>query len=112
MKHKVKAAKTTYDQRLEIVLDTIKNGKDYRLCADKCHVSYAQVYNWVQKYERSGTEGLKDRRGKSLKQQPEEILSAEQKLKLRIQKLEEEKRLLEAENYYLKKVRALGNKKK
>lgn len=112
MKHKVKAAKTTYDQRLEIVLDTIKNGKDYRLCADKYHVSYSQVYNWVRKYERFGTEGLKDRRGKSLKQQPEEILSAEQKLKLRIQKLEEEKQLLEAENYYLKKVRALGNKKK
>ena len=112
MKNKAKAVKTTYNQRLEIVLDAIKNGKDYQFCADKYHVSYSQVYNWVRKYERLGAEELKDRRGKSLKQQPQQILSAEQKIITTKTKIRRRETTSRSGELLSKKLRALGAKRK
>lgn len=58
------ARKTTYDERLEIVLWCMDHDEDYNACSRKFSVSYYQVYSWVKKYKRKGPKGLEDRRGK------------------------------------------------
>lgn len=109
---KRKAKKTTLAQRQVIVLDTVKHGKDYQRAVKKYQVSYSQVYSWVRKYERLGLDGLKDHRGQHLDSRAPEELSDEQKYQLQIQKLKQKNQLLEAENFYLKKLRALGRNQK
>lgn len=109
---KRKAKKTTLEQRQTIVLDTIKHGKAYQGAVKKYQVSYSQIYNWVRKYERLGVDGLKDHRGQQLSTRAPEELSAEQKYQLKIKQLEQKNQLLAAENFYLKKLRALGRKQK
>lgn len=110
MRHKAK--KTTLEQRKAIVLDTIKHGKDYRRAVEKYQVSYSQVYNWVRKYERLGIEGLKDHRGHQLASRSLKELTTEQKYQRQLQEFKHQNELLAAENYYLKKLRALGRKQK
>ncbi|MGO4890430.1 transposase [Anaerobacillus sp. MEB173] len=58
-----KGRKTTWEERIQIVLDCLGNGKDYQEAANTYNVSYQQVYQWVKKYEDGGDEALKDRRG-------------------------------------------------
>lgn len=110
MKHKAK--QTTLEQREAIVLDTIKHGKDYQRAIKKYQVSYSQVYTWVRKYEHFGLDGLKDHRGKQLASRSPQELTTEQKYQLQLQKLKHENQLLAAENYYLKKLRALKRNQK
>ena len=57
--------KTTHEERIEIVSHCIANNKDYGKSIEKYGISYQQIYSWVSKYEKSGVEGLVDRRGKS-----------------------------------------------
>ena len=45
-----KAKETTYEERLEIVLDCLANDKNYGAMALKYECSYQQVRNWVLKY--------------------------------------------------------------
>ena len=59
-----KGRKTTWEERIQIVLDCLGNGKDYQEAANTYHVSYQQVYQWVKKYEDGGDEALKDKRGR------------------------------------------------
>ena len=61
----IKARKTTFEERIEIVQFCIANGKNYGLTMDKFNVSYQQIYLWVRKYDEKGVDGLVDRRGKS-----------------------------------------------
>lgn len=107
-----KAKKTTLEQREAIVLDTIKHGKDYQRAVKKYQVSYSQVYNWVRKYERLGIDGLKDHRGQQLASRASKELTTEQQYQLQLQQLKHQNELLAAENYYLKKLRALGRNQK
>lgn len=65
-------------------------------------VSYQQVYSWVHKFEKDGSQGLLDRRGKGLESKPN-LTEAEQ-LQLKIKQLEERNRLLEIEVDLLKKL--------
>ena len=58
-----KGRKTTWEERVQIVLDCLANGKDYQGTAETYGVSYQQVYQWVKKYEDGGDEALKDKRG-------------------------------------------------
>ena len=95
---------TTLEQRIEIVKDCLKHGKDYKSTAAKYSCNYAQLYQWVQKYIRDGENGLTDRRGKR-KQEAE--LTELEKAKRRIARLEREKQELFMENELLKKVREL-----
>jgi len=87
-----KGRKTTYEERIEIVEDCLKNGQDYTATAEKYKVSYQQVYSWVQKYNARGVAALKDNRGKGkdLKDMNElERLEIENKLlKAKIERLE------------------------
>ena len=59
--------KTTFEERLSIIEDLIKNDVNYSWAVDKYHVSYQQVYGWYQKYRKSGNDpqSLRDRRGKA-----------------------------------------------
>jgi transposase len=87
-----KGRKTTYEERIEIVEDCLKNGQDYNATAKKYNVSYQQVYSWVGKYNAKGVIALKDTRGKgkALEDMDNvERLEAENKLlKAKLQRLE------------------------
>ncbi|QSS99733.1 IS3 family transposase [Pontibacillus sp. ALD_SL1] len=98
-----KGRKTNWEERIEIVQNCIKNGKDYQSAAEDYSVSYQQVYQWVKKYESGGDEALQDQRGKK-KSKTE--LTPEEKFKLEKKQLERENERLRAEKLILKKVRA------
>ena len=103
-----KARKTTYEERLEIVLDCLANDKNYGAMALKYECSYQQVRNWVLKYEKMGAEGLEDRRGRRAGTQPSR--TPEEELRDKIAELEQKNRNLQMENDLLKKVRELEMK--
>ncbi|BAK16339.1 transposase [Solibacillus silvestris StLB046] len=96
-----KRRKITFVECLEIVKDYLGNIKNYQATAEKFKVSYQQVYQWVKKYEDKGEKGLQDLRDRT---KPEEELTAEDQLKLEIQRIERENERLRAENLYLKKL--------
>ncbi|GFZ79325.1 hypothetical protein GCM10010978_20880 [Compostibacillus humi] len=100
-----KGRKTNLQERIEIVQYTIANDRDYRGAAEKYSVSYQQVYSWVRKYEKSGEQGLQDRRGKTLESKQQ--LTEEEKLQLRIKELKHRNQYLEAENGLLKKLKEI-----
>lgn len=93
--------KTNYEERVKIVSFCIQNNDNYQLTSDKYKVSYQQVYTWTTKYKEGGVEALVDRRGK--RKDPEELTETEQ-LATQIKLLEAEKKLLELENGFLKKL--------
>ncbi|OZM56050.1 IS3 family transposase [Lottiidibacillus patelloidae] len=94
--------KTTWEERIQIVIDCLGNGKNYQETANNNNVSYQQVYLWVRKYEAGGADALKDKRG----HKKEEVsLTPAEKIKLQMKKLERENERLRAENLLLKKVR-------
>lgn len=95
---------TTQEERLTIVLACLSKGKDYRSIAEHYEVSYQQVYQWVKKYEKGGETGLVDRRGRT---KQAEDLSAEEKAKLDLMKLERENERLRAEIAFLKKLKEI-----
>lgn len=94
--------KTTFEERVEIVNFTIAHDKDYQAAIEKYGISYQQVYSWVKKFEKDGSQGLLDRRGKGLDSKPN--LTPEEELQLKIKQLEERNRYLEMEVGLLKKL--------
>src|SRR5699024_5600912 len=78
-----KGRKTEWRERIDIVLDCLTKGKDYQTTADLYKVSYQQVYQWVQKYESKGVDGLKDGRGRN---KTEDELTPEEKTKIEIKR--------------------------
>lgn len=104
-----KGRKTTWNERIQIVLDCLGNGKDYQSTAETYEVSYQQVYQWVKKYEDGGDEALKDRRGRK---REETELSPEEKIQLEIKRLERENERLRAENLFLKKLEEIERRRK
>ena len=60
-----------------------------------------------RKFEKHGSLGLEDRRGKGLESKPN--LTIEEELQLKIKQLEERNRYLEMENNLLKKLKELEN---
>ncbi|HFU4208679.1 TPA: helix-turn-helix domain-containing protein, partial [Streptococcus suis] len=87
--------KTTFDERVEIVNFTLAHEKDYQGAVEKYGVSYQQVYSWVRKFEKDGSNGLLDRRGKGLESKPN--LTSEEELRLKIKQQEERIKYLEME---------------
>lgn len=59
-----KGRKTSFDERIDIVQYCISHEHNYNETAEKYQVSYQQARNYTVKYEKSGVEGLKDKRGK------------------------------------------------
>jgi len=87
-KRMTKGRSTTLEERVEIVSYCLEKGRDYGAAIDKYQVSYQQVYSWVRKYEASGVDGLRDKRGQ---RKPVEEMSE-------VERLLAENRLLQAEN--------------
>lgn len=96
--------KTTLEERLEIVLFCIENGRNYKLAMKKYGVSYQQICLWVRKYETKGSDGLIDRRGK---RKPVDEKTEVEKLQMEIKILQAKLRNQEMENQLLKKLREL-----
>jgi transposase-like protein len=103
-----KARQTTPEERLEIVQDCLANNKNYGAAALKYNCSYQQVRNWVLRYEKMGSAGLEDRRGRRTGTQP--ARTPEEELRDKIAELERKNRDLQMENDLLKKVRELEMK--
>ena len=103
-----KARQTTPEERLEIVQDCLANDKNYGAMALKYNCSYQQVRNWVLRYEKMGSAGLEDRRGRRAGTQP--ARTPEEELRDKIAELEQRNRALQMENDLLKKVRELEMK--
>lgn len=104
-----KGRNTTLNERKEIVFYCLENEKDYQKAAETFKVSYQQVYQWVKKYENGGEEALRDKRGRK---KVEAELSAEQKMKLEMQKIERENERLRAENAFLKKLEEIERRRR
>ena len=84
------------------------NDRNYGAMALKYNCSYQQVRNWVLRYEKMGSAGLEDRRGKRVGSQPSR--SPAEELRDKIAELERRNRDLQMENDLLKKVRELEMK--
>lgn len=91
-KNMTKGRRITYEERIDIIEDYLKNGKSYASTAKKYDLSYQQIYNWVRKYNEYGVTSLLDNRIKSTKVEDSkqiEKLEAENKiLKARLERLE------------------------
>lgn len=103
-----KGRKTTTEEKKEIVEYCINHNNEYKLAAEHYNVSYAQVYQWVKKYEEQGETGLHDRRGKR-KQDNE--LSELEKLERENRILKHQLELKERENILLKKVKEIERRR-
>lgn len=99
----MKARKTTFEERVEIVKYCINNNNNYSETSIKYSVPYSLVYQWVKKYNQSGIDALKyQKKGPKPK---EEYIPAtpEEKLQAELQKLQLENERLKLENEVLKK---------
>ena len=79
--------KTTKEERMEIVQYCINHDRNYKETAAKYGCSYSQVYSWVRKYDRQGTDGLNDNRGH---RKAEEDLTDMERLERENKRLKEE----------------------
>ena len=74
--------KASKQEKIEIVKWCLDHNRDIKLTASHFKGNYAQIYQWVKKYELNGEDGLDDRRGKR-KQESEltEVEILQRKLK-------------------------------
>ena len=99
----MKARKTTFEERVEIVNYCITNNNNYSATAIKYSVPYSLVYKWVMKYTKFGVNALKYQK-KGPKPKKEFIpLTPEEKLQAELQRLQFENERLKLENEVLKK---------
>ena len=56
--------KVNKEKKIEIVKWCLENNRDIKLTASHFKGNYAQIYQWVKKYELHGEDGLDDKRGK------------------------------------------------
>lgn len=103
-----KRKKITQDERMHIVKECIANDKNYRAIAEKHNISYHQLYQWVQKYEKDGENALADKRGK---RKAVEDLTPEEITQRRVRKLEMENERLKVENEFLKKLEEIERRR-
>ena len=103
-----KSRKTTLEERTEIVQYCLEHNKEYKLAAEYFDVSYAQVYQWVQKYLKSGEDGLIDNRGK---RKDESQLSELERLRRENERLKRQLELKEREEIILKKLQEVERRR-
>ena len=99
----MKSRKTTLEERIEIVKYALANDNDYKGAAEKYFVPYANVYQWVMKYNKTGEVGLSDNRGRPSSSKTIKELSEVEKKDIEIEKLKRKLEYLELENRVLKK---------
>lgn len=86
----MKARKTTFEERIEIVNFVLENDNDYKGAANTYTVPYASVYQWVQKYLQYGEESLRDSRGRHKKGELKRNLTELEKKDIEIERLKRE----------------------
>lgn len=104
----LKGRATTLDERIEIVSHCIANGRNYDEIIQKYKVSYSQIYNWIEKYEKNGIDGLVDKRGKH---KPLDEMSETERLRAEIKMLRSENKVKEMEIAVLKKVQEIERRR-
>ena len=86
----MKSRKTTFEERIEIINYVLEHDFDYKGAADKYSVPYANVYNWVSKYNKFGKDSIKDSRGRPSSKTSTKELTIEEKLIIENEKLKQE----------------------
>ena len=100
-----KGRETTQTERIAIAKACIANGKNYGEVAIQYNVSYQQARSWTLKYIEGGESALEDRRGQRKRdQQPRTELEQAQ---IEIEQLKHKLKMLEIENYLLKKLKEI-----
>jgi len=95
--------------KLQAVCEYLDGKSTQADIVNKYHLrSSKQVRNWVKRYEKMGSAGLEDRRGRRAGTQP--ARTHEEEMRDRIAELERRNRELQMENDLLKKVRELEMK--
>lgn len=108
LKHSSSSKEWTAEQRFGLVAKVLA-GDSIANVAKNAHINPGQLYQWVKKYREKGMDGLQLRKGRK----PTETNMPKKKAKLtqteqeELKLLRERNRYLEAENLYLKKLRAL-----
>lgn len=97
--------KTTLEERIKIVKYCIDHDRNVKETALHYNGNYAQIYQWLKKYDEFGEDGLTDKRGK---RKAKESLTELEKAQKRIKELEMENKRKEMEIELLKKAKALG----
>lgn len=87
-------------EKIEIVKWCLNHNRDIKLTASHFKGNYAQIYQWVKKYELNGEDGLTDRRGKRKK---DEDLTEVEILKRKLKQSETEKEEFRKKYELLKK---------
>ena len=105
--YKMKARKTTFEERIEIVNYCLANNKDFKGTASKYNIPYSLIYQWVRRYESEGEVALgytrKGPKPKSTYSTPEESAQAEiERLKRELAKKELEIEILKKKQYFEK----------
>jgi transposase-like protein len=106
--YKMKARKTTFEERIEIVNYCLENNKNFKETADKYNIPYNLVYQWVKRYESDGKIALGyTRKGPKpkviLPSTPEESAQAEiERLKRELARKELEIEILKKKQYFEK----------
>ena len=86
----MKARKTTFEERIDIVKYVLENDNDYKGAADTYSIPYASVYQWVHKYLQYGEESLRDSRGRPKKDGFKRELTELEKKDIEIERLKRE----------------------
>ena len=102
------ARKTTLEERIKIVNYCIEHDLNYAATAEFFDASYAQVYQWVKKYNEQGNIALEDKRGRK---KTEEELTPIEVLERKIKILENQLELKERETILLKKVKEIEGRR-
>ena len=100
----MKTKKTTFEERMKIVLWVIDNDMNSKEASKKYNISYTTIRNWVSKYQNEGAEGLVHKpRGRKTTTVDEGSLSEIEKLKLELERERELRKKREFEIEVLKK---------
>lgn len=113
LKHSFTNKAWTPEERFELVAKVLAGGSITSV-AKNAHINSGQLYQWVKKYREKGMGGLKClRKGRHLKEGFSINIMQKKKIKItpteqeELKLLRERNKYLEAENLYLKKLRAL-----
>ena len=91
-----KTLKATKEEKIEIVKYCLDHDRDIKGTAEHYGGQYAQIRQWVIKYEEHGEDGLIDRRGKrKSKEQLTDLEKANRRIKLLEKENERQRRTIE-----------------
>lgn len=113
LKHSSLNKEWTAEERFNLVAKVLA-GDSITNVAKNSHINSGQLYQWIKKYREKGIDGLKClRKGRPSKAGASISIMPKKKIKLtpteqeELKLLRERNKYLEAENLYLKKLRAL-----